>query len=640
MVRLFIEGQEVELSDKQVALTFQINYIGELKDRQSDFSNQFEILKTNANNIILGFSDLSDGSNMPYEKLDAVLMIGDTELRGFIIIEEGGLIAYNCTFYKGNLLFFDEIEDKPLRSLDLSSLDHDWSFGNVVNSHDETTGYIYPIIDWGYNDTVMNNSTAEVNPKYMHPCVYFKTIWDKIFTEHGLAYNGDIFSDDIFTKTVVSLQINPDQTAAEKAKVYYGDTIQNESDIIAAGDTNELVFNERFKDDYSLGQLYNFKIAPLLYSNLWAYRVMFNGNYKINLKSGVTCYFANTVTLRMYKTTGLDFSTASIIAQDSYTFVPIPGVISQMSANLSAEADEALLKGEYVTCVISSSITESFMKGAYFNVYEIEITSIEYGNEFPISCNLPDMTIKEFIKSFMQMTASFIQFDDLNRILYFKNISEITNNKINCEDWTSKLSGYSTTYRFPDYAQKNRMNYAEDENVDEDRGNGLLPVNDTTLDFTKDMINLKYAATNQELRLINKDIAKIPVYDLVESVIEKQNDWKDRILLIRFENFALTYDDGVVSSVVINNNLPMANFIYQGAGLDFGSLLEEYYPGLIYILDKVKILKGTFYLTAKDVATLDFFKPVYLQQTGQYYYINKINEFIEGTLTEVELIKL
>lgn len=59
MVRLFIQGQEVELVDKPVALTFQINDIGELRDRQSDFSNQFEILKTPVSPIIKVASSFS-----------------------------------------------------------------------------------------------------------------------------------------------------------------------------------------------------------------------------------------------------------------------------------------------------------------------------------------------------------------------------------------------------------------------------------------------------------------------------------------------------------------------------------------------------------------------------------------------------
>ena len=51
-------------------------------------------------------------------------------------------------------------------------------------------------------------------------------------------------------------------------------------------------------------------------------------------------------------------------------------------------------------------------------------------------------------------------------------------------------------------------------------------------------------------------------------------------------------------------------------------------------------LKVRMLLTSEDIKTMQNMLPVYLDQVGQYFYINKITKFRPKKLSEVELIKI
>jgi hypothetical protein len=47
-----------------------------------------------------------------------------------------------------------------------------------------------------------------------------------------------------------------------------------------------------------------------------------------------------------------------------------------------------------------------------------------------------------------------------------------------------------------------------------------------------------------------------------------------------------------------------------------------------------------FMLSPRDILELDLLIPVYLEQDGAYYYINKIDSWRKGQPVKVELVKL
>lgn len=70
-------------------------------------------------------------------------------------------------------------------------------------------------------------------------------------------------------------------------------------------------------------------------------------------------------------------------------------------------------------------------------------------------------------------------------------------------------------------------------------------------------------------------------------------------------------------------------------------LLNNYYNRLAYsILQQTRVLEAYFDLKDTDVKDFDFSMPVFLEQTGRYYYVNKINNYISGQKVKATLIQL
>jgi hypothetical protein len=61
---------------------------------------------------------------------------------------------------------------------------------------------------------------------------------------------------------------------------------------------------------------------------------------------------------------------------------------------------------------------------------------------------------------------------------------------------------------------------------------------------------------------------------------------------------------------------------------------------MAFLLNQSKVLNVTLRLTEIDIVNMDFSKPVYIEQLGGSFLVNKISNFIPFKDTKVELIKI
>ncbi|GAH23131.1 unnamed protein product, partial [marine sediment metagenome] len=81
-LELYIDDKKMELDeDTIIALTRQVNNLGELKDRQTDFTNIFSIPKSRINQENLESSDnINSISNKPYQRAFSKIIRGGIEI--------------------------------------------------------------------------------------------------------------------------------------------------------------------------------------------------------------------------------------------------------------------------------------------------------------------------------------------------------------------------------------------------------------------------------------------------------------------------------------------------------------------------------------------------------------------------------
>lgn len=95
----------------------------------------------------------------------------------------------------------------------------------------------------------------------------------------------------------------------------------------------------------------------------------------------------------------------------------------------------------------------------------------------------------------------------------------------------------------------------------------------------------------------------------------------------------VTYDTAISDYLVGYFEDPQAD--HQ---LGWQSFINTYYAGLTHALAKPKVVTRYYRLTALDIAQLDLFRLVY--DSGDYYLINTVENFVPGKPTKVSLFKV
>jgi len=76
------------------------------------------------------------------------------------------------------------------------------------------------------------------------------------------------------------------------------------------------------------------------------------------------------------------------------------------------------------------------------------------------------------------------------------------------------------------------------------------------------------------------------------------------------------------------------------AGLSFTDIIQTYYLTMQSILDRFISVIAEMWLKDVDIIHFDFRKVYYIEQLSNYFIVNKINNYIPGKPTQVELIRV
>jgi hypothetical protein len=673
-VTLYIGNTPADLARETViALTLQVHDLTNLESRDGNYSNSIKLPLTSLNKGLLGFAnDVNSYSDIPYTRIAAQLHVNGIVQSGFLQLDGVDGDFANVVFFSGNSGFFEAMGDKKLNDLDLSDFDSYWNIvgttPNTFSTKNNTSGVVWGIVEYGTDEVYRTLTNALiVNPKTLRPCLYVHSIMQKILELTGFEMQGDFMTDNRYLTEIVPIVSNePKHSDAWNAGQTFSGTLNtpitthldpSQTAIVTYSLDDTLDPGNNFTSFY-----YRFPASGLYSADVSVDLLNTTGRpvsalvelvYRDNPSNNVSIIQSETVTLPDTTTNILLQPNIDCLAgNDLYTVITF--------TNLSGIDDEN----------VESNIV--------FEVFNITDTIISYTNLFEINGNMPEMTLKEFVKSLAQRYNLLFKADVVSQVITVLTYDEVYN--ATPLDWTDRLDvgGKKIDFHPAFFGQNNQFRWADETNNPVDYANGQLLISDEILSKAIVTIQQPFAASLDVIRFDNVSVSQIPLleYDEISvssgdapaiaaanqviiynvtpnilntlgfqtSAVYKLTTVKPRLLYVDLTVMSdeLVYDDGTNTAQDANAE-PLTWFwndsAYNLTFVDNENGLIDNYISLAFSFGRFKKLTVLMNLTAIDALTFAFDRTITINPYGRFY-VNKINNYQPNQLTEVELIKV
>lgn len=661
------------LDDIPYSLNFAIADIRTPDKRDASYSKTIKIPGSKQNDQLFAhiFEIDIDCNFNPNIKTPCILYIDEIQqLKGYLQL----LKIYETNEYKreyevtikgqvGNI--FTAIGDDELTALDLSEYDH--GYNKTVQKASWTApvgvGYVYPMIDYGQT----NGHTYDVNNFF--PAVYLKTYIDKIFEYANYTYSSAFFTSEFFKRLIIP---------------YNGFTlklteVESEERLFFVGLTSTQTVT--LSSSYTIPQ-----VTPIIYDDESALNGFFDNGNQYSTTTGIfTCN--NTGVYSFYcdtfmNTTGSAFAEGLVeLFRYSGGVYTTYGTVSVAFGNTPVsptiiQNNMPLLAGDEVFVGLKirrlSGVGDmEMLGGSFYN--GIVNTGVFDGGQVPMANVIPlKIKMKDLLKSVINMFNLYIDVDKNNdtqlniepRNDFYANGTTI--------DWTSKWDTSRELIQEP-MGALDAKKYIYTYTDDKDYYNTLYKneFNEAYGTQTYDVTN-DFLTQTKENKII---FSPTPLSDVT---------WSDRIISsmipdslttteLKGTNIRILYYGGVknttsawdytsfVAGTSSETTYPYAGHLddvdsptidlsfavpkrvyYLVSTYTNNHLFNKYYRQFIEeISDKdSKIITGWFYLTPKDILSLDFRNQFYVD--GHLLRLNKIYDYnpVQQELTKCEFIKI
>jgi hypothetical protein len=631
-IELYIDGQAVDLEESQkIAQTFQINEFFDISDRQANFTNRFNIPPTAHNlQVFDRLGIVGNRTRFPYKihrvnlTLDGLPLIsnGTANLKKFKDAE-----GYEIYIYSGVNSIFEEIGDKLLADLDFSDLNHNFELLNFINSFNNSDGYIYALFDSGKQP-----ASGALLADTIVPAVFLKTLWDKVFTEAGFTYSGDIFSEAYFLNKLI---------------------IPNNMFSFTEGEIIGSALNARAVEfESGVG----FSDPPV--SETWEgvaqsvyYESIIDVFNLIDPDPGVFIDVPEAGTYDITYEIQFDLDDPILEGQMFFSYTGEGSatgngeIIDQQSFSKTVTYRKTFASGEdFQTPILPvQGVQDPAAEGTDFT-YSVKITLTKVGSQTPISFNTlfsDGLTQKEFVKDVLQKFGLLLKRTPNSSNYEFIEIKELLKDRANAKDLTGKFNRRnSQTYKIDPTAQFNYFKYKYPQDV-EAFADSFIYTDNETIKEENTLIQSVMNAAQKTNKLLTPDESRklysVPFFVSAEGGGYDLETPGTYIFDVIRETIDLDYTvQDAPETALFSGSVPFCTF----DGLSYKNIIPEFYSEYAAIVNSPVKEEIELRLDALDIYKFDFFKPIYLAQLGHYYYVEKIKDFLPGKITKLEVVKI
>ena len=216
LTKIYINNEQIDLTDEvSIPLNFNIADIREPEKRSTTWSKTVVLPGTTFNNQLFsniwnvnavinstGTTNFSPNFNPNLKAIAEITYNEATQFKGIcqllnVNVTDKYEIQYEVAFFGELQNVYQFFNNKYLRDLDFSEYNHKYTLYNQQLSWNNTNGYVYPMIDYGFQ------INSRFNVTNMFPALFVKTIIDKMFNDAGFTYQSSFFNSEIFKKLVI-----------------------------------------------------------------------------------------------------------------------------------------------------------------------------------------------------------------------------------------------------------------------------------------------------------------------------------------------------------------------------------------------------------------------------------------------------
>jgi hypothetical protein len=655
MNELIINDRRVDLSENtNIGLTFCANNIGELQNRQGNFSNTFKLPITKTNREIFEWSHLqTTASLMPYKKLKATYKQNGVEIvsDGVAEIQSTDNDFFYVNVYSGNLDLIEAIGDISVGELYKNDIVFPWHINSVIYYPDF---FIYPLIDWRADiDTFFD--TNSVNVTEMLPCATMPSLFDRLTERIGFNFKGNFFSSQNYLNMILTPNsFSIPKSDAVKSSQPLISTLSTYTNIPSGSATSWINYFPNFRNENNNPDFATGVFKPITSK---VGKLRFAGEYDLffsltNTGGGISTPSPKTVNV---------YVSISDVSGTIAIYGPIiygPNVYGLNRIIIDIETSEMTFVANTVYKVTLTLEVPQTNRNQIVNLTDYQTITTFLGAMGSVNSQSPSvvfphyleftpspkiayntnidftkiftMKVKDVLKDILNMEGIIIQTNNYSKSIQFNKFDDVILNKSIAKDWSDKLQNSTQMgFKFGNYAKKNNVKFKTESEFD-----SYFNLTDENLEVEKDVIKFSHDATIENNKYAGYIIPKI------DGLKDASNEWNNpswRLLYLKKQitNFNVTYTDGYLTTT--QTNIPFCNF------KSAKELIDENYSNIVDILTNPKVLKIVAKLDVNDISDLDFTIPIQIQRPdlniSGYFYINKIENY-KGGLTSCEIIEI
>lgn len=644
MYELYIEDknkvfQLADLGDTVPAMTYQSNDIADLQDRNNSFSMTMKLPKSPNNCQIFDYSHQNDSiSDYPYEMHNCRLYSNGYTLAGngfFLVVRSITEYHFECQIKSGIVTFFDLLKSKSMEELDLGSM----AYG-VVDFEKKFRNHAYTIPAATYQ--ISGDNELRSAKEFQLPAIFVKHSLEEIVVQNNYSFKSNLVNNQAYPDFEnLALSIADVKPYKDSILHFYGEA--RSTRIWKSSNFEERDIKKDANKNLAIRE------GTLLYT------CQFDGSLHITYEATFRNYSKGTVqiinVIKNLREQDAYYTESPILEKDSQIKTPNFEIVIEVQ-----KGDEIGLQQVFIP--LHGQAVEIGCVFEY-EINEIKTDTVPIGGILYFAPNMGFTTQFDYFKTLLQLLGLTINVDEGKKIVELYTMERLYNNRKYALDWTDKLHNHNRTKEFTirSYGQENFIKF-EDNSEDNITNQTMFRVENRTLEAVKNLFTIPirsggdYSVLNYRKggrHYVSKDdflLAHIPL-------IEIDNDGKTKIKAGKPQLLLISEATYVFKGKFWIYPLSYTLDVWAANHYTIHDMVNTYYKYLIEcMLKSAKLLKAEFLLENSDIENYLYanndvnspqsgmFTPVYLQQYGKCFFVNKISNYQTGKLTKVELIKI